>query len=156
MVRVSGAGTSFKCTLPDQDVIDPTIRVVALEGGMPAAPDLTRWSSRFKATGIGKSVPELVEHGLGVTSALLFGPIEQGKVLPRPFAKVEHYQVFDEATADDDSCEYFDAIKRIISILGSGRYDFANLSSGPDLPIEEDNIHTWTAMLDQYLRRGVP
>lgn len=154
VVRLSKSGPSFKYKLPDQDVLDPTIRVVALDGGMPSTPDLSRWSSRFKASGIGKAMPELVEHGLGVTSALLFGPIEQGAVLPRPFAKVEHYRVFDEATADDDSCEYFDSIKRIISILESGRYEFANLSCGPDLPIEEDNIHTWTAMLEQYLKRG--
>ena len=154
VVRMSKSAPSFKCKLPDQDVLDPTIRVVVLDGGMPTVPDLTRWSSRLRATGTGKAVSELVEHGLGVTSALLFGPLEQGVGLPRPYAKVEHYRVVDESTADDDSCEYFDVIKRVISILESGRYDFANLSLGPDLPVEEDNIHTWTAMLDQYLKKG--
>jgi hypothetical protein len=154
VMRTSESVPSFKYKLPDQDVLDPTIRVVALDGGMPATPDLTRWSSRRRATGIGTPVPELVEHGLGVTSALLFGPLEQGVALPRPYAKIEHYRVVDESTADDDSCEYFDVIKRIISILESGRYEFANLSLGPDLPIEEDNVHAWTAMLDQHLRNG--
>jgi hypothetical protein len=154
VVRMNSFTPSFKYELPDQDALDPTIRVVALDGGMPVTPDLTRWSSRRKASGVGKAVPELVEHGLGVTSALLFGPIEQGAVLPRPYARVEHYRVVDELTANDDSCEYFDVIKRIVSILESGRYEFANLSMGPDLPVEEDNIHTWTAMLDQYLRKG--
>ena len=154
IMRMRAHTPAFKYNLPDQDVLDPTIRVVALDGGLPTRPDLSRWSSRMRARGTGKPVPSDVEHGLGVTSAMLFGPLEEGVDAPRPYAKVEHYRVVDESTANDSSCEYFDVIKRIISILDSGRYEFANLSLGPDLPIEDDNVHTWTAMLDQYLKDG--
>ena len=154
VLRSGKASPSFKYALPKQDAVDPTIRVVAFDGGLPKSPDLSRWTRRLKASGIGSAVSEFVEHGLGVTSALLFGPIEEGVPLLRPFANVEHYRVVDETTDSDDTCEYFHVIKRIISILESGRYEFANLSIGPDLPIEDDNVHTWTAMLDQYLKRG--
>ncbi len=154
VIRAGKSAPSFKYQLPAQDALDPKIRVAVLDGGLPKTPDISRWADRMKASGTSDAVPELVEHGLGVTSALLFGPIEQGVPAQRPYAKVEHYRVLDDATDTDESCEYFDVIKRIIKILDSGRYEFANLSVGPDLPIEDDNVHTWTAMLDQFLKKG--
>ncbi|MBC7818646.1 MAG: S8 family peptidase [Planctomycetaceae bacterium] len=154
VIRMSKSSPSFKYDLPDSDVVDPTIRAVTFDGGLPAVPDISRWSNRRKASGVGAAHPDLVEHGLGVTSALLFGPLESGVPLPRPYAKVDHFRVLDVDSVSDDTEDYFDIIKRILSILESGRYDFANFSIGPDLPVEDDDVHVWTAMLDQFLRKG--
>ena len=154
VIRVSKSTPSFKVELPNQDAVDPTIRVGVFDGGMPTSPDLSRWAQRKRATGIGTAHPELVEHGLGVTSAILFGPLEEGGRLPRPYANVEHYRVLDRESAEDDTEDYFDIIRRILDILDSGQFDFVNFSIGPDLPIEDDNVHVWTAMLDQFLRKG--
>jgi hypothetical protein len=154
VIRMSGPTPSFKLDLPDEDVLDATIRVATFDGGQPPKPDLSRWTNRRKAPGVGSPHPTLVEHGLGVTSALLFGPLEDGIRAPRPFAMLDHFRVLDTDSGNDDTDEYFAIIKRIMGILESGRYDFANFSIGPDMPIEEDNVHVWTAMLDQFLTGG--
>jgi hypothetical protein len=154
VIRAGKSVPSFKVTFPDADVLNPTIRVVAFDYGLPETPNISRWSTRKRAKGVGKSHPQLLEHGLGVTSALLFGPLSDGEPLPTPFAKVDHIRVLDDTSADDDTQEYFDVNKRVISSLESGRYDFANFSIGPDLPIEDDDVHVWTAMLDQFLNRA--
>lgn len=154
VIRLSKATPSFKVELPNQDAADPTIRVGVFDGGMPQSPDLSRWVQRKRATGVGTAHPELVEHGLSVTSAILFGALEEGVHVPRPYANVEHYRVLDEESVDDDSEDYFDVIKRILDVLNGGRFDFVNFSIGPDLPIEDDNVHVWTAMLDQFLHKG--
>lgn len=154
VVRMSKSSPTFPIELPDKDAVDPTIRVAVFDGGLPSTPNLSRWSNRRKANGIGAAAPDLVEHGLGVTSALLFGPLEDDTPLPQPYANVDHFRVLDENTEDEDSTEYFNVIKRIMPILESGNYEFANFSIGPELEVEDDNVHLWTAMLDQFLKKG--
>lgn len=41
----------------------------------------------------------------------------------------------------------------LAEVLGSG-YEFLNLSLGPDLPIEDSDVHAWTAVLDTLLSDG--
>jgi len=154
VIRFASGQPSFKVDLPAEDVVDPGIRVAVFDGGLPTKPSLAPWAQGRKTAGVGSAIPELQEHGLGVTSALLFGHLEEGVPLPRPYAAVDHFRVIDASIADDDSCEYFNVIKRIVSVLEGGRYEFVNISLGPDLPIEEDNVHVWTAMLDQLLKKG--
>lgn len=39
-------------------------------------------------------------------------------------------------------------------MLRSRRYQFFNLSIGPACPVEDDEVHAWTAVLDRYLGGG--
>jgi hypothetical protein len=154
VARMTGQSPVFDIELPDNDIVDPTIRVAVFDGGLPQTPDLSRWTTRRKVGDVGPVDSDLVEHGLGVTSALLFGQLEEGVPLSRPYAKVDHFRVLDGKSGDDGSIEYFKILKRIMAVLETGRYEFANLSLGPELEIEDDNVHLWTAMLDRFLRKG--
>ena len=47
--------------------------------------------------------------------------------------------------------ELFEVLARIESVLKKEKYDFIILSIGPRLPIEDDEVHSWTAVLDDIL-----
>ncbi|EIL1431240.1 S8 family serine peptidase, partial [Escherichia coli] len=67
----------------------------------------------------------------------------------RPFMNVDHYRVLSPTSGDNGNWDLFDVLKKIQSVLDSGDYKFANLSIGPHLPIGDDEVHVWTAVLDQ-------
>ena len=45
-------------------------------------------------------------------------------------------------------------LDRIDRVLVEKKYDFINLSIGPYPPVEDDDVHAWTAVLDDRLSRG--
>ena len=90
------------------------------------------------------------------TSALLFGPLQDGATADRPYATVDHYRVLDAETLKDDQQELYSVLERIQEVLDSRqKYDFVNLSLGPDLPMEDNDVHAWTAVLDQLFSDGL-
>lgn len=139
--------------LPSQDAIDSDIRVAVFDGGLPDDSPLATWVQAIELPGVGAKVPELEAHGHDVSSALLFGSLTPGEGAPRPFARVDHYRVLDE-DARDDPFELYDVLQRIDSVLSEKKYDFANLSIGPYMCVEDDDIHPWTALLDSHLASG--
>ena len=59
-------------------------------------------------------------------------------------------------TMKDDQEELYSVLERIQDVLESRpKYDFVNISLGPDLPIEDDDVHAWTAVLDQLFADGL-
>ena len=42
---------------------------------------------------------------------------------------------------------------KIRDALTAKHYHYANISLGPRLPIEDDDIHTWTAILDEIVAK---
>ncbi|MBU0994866.1 MAG: S8 family peptidase [Proteobacteria bacterium] len=139
---------SFKCKLPEEGPVDPDTEIYVFDGGVPNHEKMKPWLSGLKTKGIGNAVPEFKEHGFSVSSALLFGPILKGQPLSRPYAKVKHYRVLDDST--DEGSDLYDVLSRITDILHNRKPEFINLSIGPALPIEDDDIHVWTAVLDEY------
>ncbi len=155
VARATPGFPPFACKLPDQGPIDRDIRVAVFDGGVKSDGKLDPWVSRKKTKNLGVPVPEFQNHGTAVTSALLFGPLHDGVTPDRPYAAVDHYRVLDSDTLNDDQFELYSVLERIQDILDSRpRYDFINLSLGPDLPIEDNDVHAWTAVLDQLLADG--
>jgi len=152
-LRATGSGKGFSFALPKEAPLDPAVRAAVFDGGLPAQPDLRRWANRYKVEGMAPTLPSLSEHGLAVTSALLFGPLDQDKEAPRPYGTVDHYRVLD-ADSDDSEEKLFDVLRRIDDTLSTSFYEFVNLSIGPQLPIEDDEVHVWTAVLDQAFAHG--
>ena len=150
----SAAHAPFPCRLPFEPPMVPDLAVAVFDGGLPDAPDLDPWARRFEAEGVGRAVPDYQEHGLAVTSALLFGPLDEVRDPSPPYARVDHYRVLDEDTADDPQGELYPVLKRILAILETRHYPFINLSIGPDLPVEDDDVQAWTTLLDPLLARG--
>ena len=138
--------------LPKKDVIAPNLRVAVFDGGLPKKSALTSWANALEVPGIGEPDPAFLRHGETVTSAILFGPIT-GVRADRPLCHVDHYRVLDKDSVNDPF-ELYDVLERVKSILDQGNYDFFNLSIGPSLPIEDDDVHSWTAVLDEHLSDG--
>lgn len=145
---------SFAVQMPFEHPLNSAVRVAVFDGGVPDGVLPASLLSRKKTTGIGTASPDSQVHGLGVTSALLFGPLTPGRPAPQPYAPVEHYRVIDVATKQDPQGHYFDVLNRIMGVLRQKPFDFVNLSLGPDLPIEDDEVHVWTASLDEHFSHG--
>lgn len=147
------AGEAPGSELPDSDPIDAGLRVAVFDGGVRAAGALGRWTTAIDADGVGPALPELVNHGEWVTSALLFGPLRPGERAARPYAGVDHFRVLDDESVSNP-LELTDALIRIRDVLATGKYQFANISIGPDLPVDDADVSPWTAVLDEVLSSG--
>ena len=143
----------FRVELPDEEPVVPELRVAVMDGGLPLEHPLKRWVSEREAPGVGDPVPGHQRHGLAVTSAFLFGPLQPGVRPDRPYANVDHWRVLGADTTNDDF-EIYSVLSRIEDILQTHRYDFVNISLGPDLAMEDDDVNSWTSTLDVLLADG--
>lgn len=139
--------------LPSKGPIDPHIRAAIFDGGLPKDHLFDKWVKSIDPPGIGQTIAEFQKHGVGVTSAFLFGHIDPAKPVERPYAPVDHYRVMDTAP-EQNPHELYEVLGRIDQVLVDKHYDFINLSIGPRVPIEDDEVHAWTAVLDDRLSRG--
>ncbi len=148
--------TSSAVQLPRSGaVLDNNLRVAVLDGGLPAAHPLAPWvDSYVEMNPSATAVDAFTEHGLAVTSALLFGPLNSTVRTPTPPAKVSVFRILDSETANEAPFELYRTLGHIEEVLLSGSFDYVNLSLGPALPIEDDDVHAWTALLDDLLGDG--
>ncbi len=135
-------------------VMDDKIKVAVLDGGLPSENALSPWVNFYETSNQMVEESSYTEHGFGVTSALIYGSIDNNKPLDRPYAKVDHYRVIYENSEDDPLHEMYPTIKRIVSVLEKHEYEFVNLSLGPDIPIDDDEVNPWTALIDPLLSDG--
>jgi len=142
--------TAFR--LPDEAPVSEDVRVAIFDGGVPDDHPLTQWVVPREVPGMKAATGEFLSHGVGVTSAALFGHIDPRAPLPRPFAYIDHHRVLDDAPGQDPH-ELYEVLDRIENILSRHEYDFISLSLGPRLPIQDDDVHAWTAVLDDRLSR---
>ncbi len=142
-------------SLPSAQPLSDEPSVAILDGGLPASHVLTPFLGRYEHSDrTAKDIPEFVDHGLGVTSAFLFGPIEPGAEARRPYAYVDHFRVLDDQTEHEDELELYRTLAHIEDVLLSRQYQFINLSLGPNLSTEDSDVHAWTAVLDTMLSDG--
>jgi hypothetical protein len=140
-------------SLPARGPIDPNIRVAIFDGGIPKGHPILKWVKPIEPPGIGTTIGEFQKHGVGVTSAFLFGHIDPKQPIPRPYAPVDHYRVLDAAPGQNPH-ELYEVLARVDQVLVEKDYQFVNLSIGPRLPVEDDDVHAWTAVIDDRLSRG--
>ena len=150
VIRTGGVDKSMKVNLPNVLPLDSKVKVAIFDGGIPEHHPILKWARNYDAIGVGKAIAELHEHGVGVTSAFLFGHIDPKAPLSQPYAFVDHYRVLDDIPGNNPF-ELYEILDRIKDVLETANYDFINLSLGPRLPIEDDDVHAWTAVLDGYL-----
>ena len=140
--------------LPFEEPMDSNIRAAIFDGGVPKGHPLSTWAKPIDPAGVGATTTAFQKHGVAVTSAFLFGHIDPTKPMSRPYAPVDHYRVLDTTMLGQNPHELFDVLGRIDKVLVEKEYDFINLSIGPQFPIEDDDVHAWTAVLDDRLSRG--
>jgi hypothetical protein len=144
---------TFAPLLPSKPALNPHLRVAVLDGGMPINPDLTNWVTALDADNIGAALAEAQEHGLSVTSALLFGPLEDGQPASDPLARVEHYRIADVGIVNETP-DLYDVLPRVEQVLTSDHFDYVALCVGPTLNVDDSLVHAWTAKLDEILSHG--
>jgi len=151
----SGKKKGFACPLPKTDPMNPLIKAAVFDGGLPKNHSFGPLATLHESATLGGAVDEYVDHGVAVTSALLFGPLTENSPIPKPYGVVDHFRVLDNNPETiDESQDLYDVLARIQSVLQQRRYDFVNLSLGPRLPIEDNEVHAWTAVLDEHLSDG--
>lgn len=153
MPRANPVAVGFRLPAAHPLSTEPTVAI--LDGGLPTQHVLEAYIGRYeKSDPAANDVDDYVAHGLGVTSAFLFGPIEPGGTAARPYALADHFRVLDANSDGEDPYELYRTLAHVEEVLLSRQYQFINLSLGPDLPYEDTDVHAWTAVLDTMLSDG--
>lgn len=148
-------GALVKANLPTEPPVSHNIRVAILDGGLPKDHPIKPWLSQYyKVDENANDVRAYNEHGLGVSSAFLFGPLQADKNSERPYAPITNIRVLDAGCEKENPLELYRTLVMIEEVLLSKQYEFINLSIGPDLPIDDQDIHAWTAVIDENLSDG--
>lgn len=152
--REARAGSArLTCELPSDDPLSEEPRVAILDGGLPDAHPIRRWVRSYRLMDDQQaSVAEGMAHGLAVSSAFLFGPIPPSGRASRPYAYIDHLRVSD--ASPQDPLELYKTLKYVEQVLMSRAYEFLNLSLGPALPVEDNEVHAWTSVIDGLLDDG--
>jgi hypothetical protein len=152
-MRSASLGLGF--ALPSGEPMSREPKVAILDGGLPSEHVLHPYINRyFHSDAEAQDVPAYLDHGLGVTSAFLFGPIKPGQEAARPYAYIDHYRVLDSVGDTENPLELYRTLANIEWVLLSRQYQFINLSLGPDLPCEDNDVHAWTSVIDELLSDG--
>ncbi|NHQ86748.1 S8 family peptidase [Iodobacter sp. HSC-16F04] len=153
-VRRTGE-VSVTCNLPKEQPLSSEPKVAILDGGLPKQHAIGPWLRSYRVLDEdAQDDPAGLEHGLAVSSAFLFGPIEPNGTAARPFAYVDHLRVLDKDADSEDPLELYRTLGFVEQVLLSRQYQFINLSLGPDLPIEDTDVHAWTSVIDDLLSDG--
>lgn len=155
VLRIS-AGTIVG--LPATAPVTDSCRALIFDGGIPssARSTLRRWVKFIDAPSVGARHSDLESHGLAVTSAFLFGPIFDPNNPQRPICGVDHVRVLDQSVLSSHDPYYFDVLDRILVYFDAhgDKYALINISIGPNLPTDDDDVTLWTAALDSRLASG--
>lgn len=144
-----------RARLPRPEVVDTTARVAILDGGLPKDHSLAPWIETYREMNEGVANSGAYEaHGLAVASAFLFGPMRAGIQPPLPPAKISVIRVLDADSHNQDPFELYRTLAHVEEVLLSRNYDFINLSLGPALPVEDQDVHAWTSLIDDLLSDG--
>lgn len=148
-------GVSVNCSLPTEQPLSSEPKVAILDGGLPKQHAIGPWLRSYRVLDEdADDDPDGLEHGLAVTSAFLFGPIQPNGTAARPFAYVDHLRVLDKDAETEDPLGLYRTLGFVEEVLLSRQYQFINLSLGPDLPIEDTDVHAWTSVIDDLLSDG--
>jgi len=152
---VRNSAVSVNCSLPVEQPLSSEPKVAILDGGLPDVHPLGQWINKhYVMDSKSSSEPGYAEHGLEVTSAYLFGPIQPSTVAERPYSYVDNIRVLDDQSGSEHPLELYRTLGFIEEVLLSRQYEFINLSLGPRLPIDDNDVHAWTSVIDGLLSDG--
>ena len=127
-------------------------KVCIFDGGIDPNHRLGNLVNEIIPADVSGSNPNFLSHGGEVCSAYLFGPYDTNtSKLGTPYTNVDIVRVMSPTDIDPD---LFDILSRIESVLKTNDYKYINLSLGPRIPMEDDEVNVWTSVLDSYLQNG--
>lgn len=148
-------GVSSGLIPPASKPLSSLPKVAILDGGIPDNPGLDTWINRYvKMDEEAADHTGAIAHGLGVASAFLFGPVKPGSIANRPFSYATAIRIVDNFSSRENPLEMYRTLGFIEQVLLSRQYGFINLSLGPAFPMEDEDIHPWTAVIDNLLQDG--
>lgn len=153
MVRTGGV--SIGCHLPAEQPLSSEPKVAILDGGLPKQHAIGPWVRNYREIDPDADAnADGEEHGLAVTSAFLFGPIQPNGAAARPFSYVDHLRVLDNDATTEHPLELYRTLGFVEEVLLSRQYEFVNLSLGPELSVVDTEVHAWTSVIDDLLSDG--
>lgn len=142
--------TEFK--IPEENAVSQDIKVCIIDGGLGDHHLLGSWAKEIIPNDVIATHPALLSHGGEVCSAYLFGTLDGNESkLSRPYTNVDVVRVL---SPDDKDPDLFDVLTRIENVIKEGNYKYINLSLGPRIAIDDDDVHVWTSVLDSLLQDG--
>ncbi|WP_170946112.1 S8 family peptidase [Rhodococcus sp. 14-2483-1-2] len=91
---------------------------------------------------------DALDHGTGVTGAVMYGLLKSGEQAPQPPLPVESFRIMPPPYDPGDLDGYW-VLDQIKETLAEDRHKLVNLSLGPTLAVEDDmEPNRWTAELD--------
>jgi hypothetical protein len=143
--------TLRKASLPPQTPpLCPDQRAAIFDAGWGQA-DLGPWASEHVYPETAATTQAFLVHGTEVSSAFLFGRARADASFGQVVMGADHYRVLAPDSFQDP--DLFDVLLRIKAVLETGQHRFANISLGPRMPVRDDEVHVWTAVLEQLCER---
>lgn len=81
--------------LPEVPPFSGDVRVAIFDGGVPKDHPFIAGVNPIELPGMTAAPEEYLSHGVGVSSAALFGNIDPKEALPCPYSYIDHYRVID-------------------------------------------------------------
>lgn len=131
--------------------LNPSIRVAILDGGVPENHGLPHVSS-YPAPGVSYADPAFLDHGMAVTGAFLWGSLHAGP--STTYTSVDHFRVLDTNDLHDNDLNAYQVLRRVRDVIETGSHDIFNLSLGPNMSVDDDEVHPWTSTLDDLAADG--
>ena len=128
--------------LPTQPALDQSLRVGIFDAGVGHT-SLAPWVSEVVLPGTHNTTADCFGHGNGVTSTVLFGPLDKGAAFPRPYANVRHFRCISPGITEDQGVQDIDlynVLQNIDTVLTNQPLDFVNFSLGPYMPMDDDEV----------------
>lgn len=149
--REIGDQPRFTIQLPDPGTCRSTARVLIADGGLYPDSRLADYVDMpdVDPAPAQRPMAKGAQHGHAVTSALLFGPVSDGKPVSTPSCAPKMVPVILENDTNDE--DLFSSLVRIQEAIAKTDAQFVNLSLGPRLPIDDNEVHAWTAVLDRII-----
>lgn len=130
--------------------VDTSVKVAVFDGGVDAHNGASRLFP-ISTPDLTSEPPDqdCLDHGTGVTGAVLYGLVAPGQQAPQPPLPVESFRVL-PAPTDDEDLEGYWVLDQIKEAIEQGGHKLVNLSLGPEVAVEDDlEPNRWTSELDQ-------
>lgn len=130
--------------------VDASVKVAVFDGGVDVQNAASRLFSINTSDLTSEPVDqESLDHGTGVTGAVLYGLVKPGQQAPQPPLPVESFRVLPVPTGEEDLEGYW-VLDQIKTEIQRGGHKLVNLSLGPEVAVEDDlEPNRWTSELDQ-------
>ncbi|MCZ2835950.1 S8 family serine peptidase [Modestobacter sp. VKM Ac-2985] len=142
----------YEPPLARRPIEDRPLRVAVFDGGVNEQSPY--WAGRVKTIDVGMVGADgrSQRHGAIVTSALLYGHLNDTE-LPTPANMViDHYAAFPQAGPEADLQMYWllDVLEEQVT---RGRYDVVTISTAPNRLMDDATIDRWTSTIDEISHR---